>query len=838
MVLKRLFLKIALCIAYIILSCSNASAYNSMLEYENNMPPEAISYLSSIKECISLGKTMAAWVATAEMSNTSIPKSFSKEDVEEYMNSPGTNTVVTAAIARSAMYAVGYANFPIGTIAALFAMGIEIMIMLHLCNDVYVIEPHEWLNYKRNTLTCELDTDSQQIVNKHPDALTAEEVPFFFTCDPNWDSSTQTSVLPGSADEYKIGKMWGYVSQNSSYCTNGKLTPEDLEIMKPLIGYLPFVVHGDFFINSSSGRTRCEPEADEVHLAVANNEIITVAGIEYATYYRQDDAGKVKMCVGTPGTLTPLRLGCGGVAPPSEAQQLDQALKDYVAGTRCESFIFGRQDLVSLGTALGPVDEDGHRGKPVKEFLRSDFHITSTVVGCIKDMLLRVMINPQNLEGYGSTPFFQKVQDGMRKIVLAALVLYVTLLGIKVMSNPQLPNRGEVFMYIMKFVLVSYFTYSAAWYEVKDGEPVGLLPTLFNASEEIAAFFLQAQNETDPIGYCRYKFMGAPLLDQRSIPASSAGGVPTSGSLSQVKLTVWDLVDCKLVNYLNLGSCNYSLPGIIGGWIMGAAFFSGTEGFLLTLVAFIYCSMLLFVIFKFTHIFIMAAFVIAVLAIISPIVFCFALFEPTKQIFQTWMRMMLGYVLYPALLMAFIALMLGTFDAAFYGTLRTDQGIEFTAESACKKSDGTNIDSVSCATMRLIGADPCTVSPTDQSKRITHPEEISLIGEMDVVNGEVLTSYLNALLRLMLFVVLFYFFMGSVSGFLEILVGVQGLSNLAIGTLSAPGAVGRGLASTGAGVASLANAVRGKSDGDDKKDRSAAEKSAAKGGDSRGDSDL
>ncbi|MDJ1407220.1 MAG: hypothetical protein MRQ13_02350 [Candidatus Midichloria sp.] len=39
----------------------------------------------------------------------------------------------------------------------------------------------------------------------------------------------------------------------------------------------------------------------------------------------------------------------------------------------------------------------------------------------------------------------------------AALVLYVTLVGIKIITAAELPQRGELIMYVIKFGLVLYF---------------------------------------------------------------------------------------------------------------------------------------------------------------------------------------------------------------------------------------------------------------------------------------------------------------------------------------------------------------------------------------------
>ncbi|MDJ1257025.1 MAG: hypothetical protein MRQ12_06050, partial [Candidatus Midichloria mitochondrii] len=81
--------------------------------------------------------------------------------------------------------------------------------------------------------------------------------------------------------------------------------------------------------------------------------------------------------------------------------------------------------------------------------------------------------------------------------------------------------------------------------------------------------------DNDPIGFCQYQLEGFNLFGEREIPVSaviqstgtegaSSGYIlnqtlqPTMGFKDKVKITVWDLIDCKLLNYLNLGSCKYT----------------------------------------------------------------------------------------------------------------------------------------------------------------------------------------------------------------------------------------------------------------------------------------
>jgi type IV secretion system protein VirB6 len=349
-------------------------------------------------------------------------------------------------------------------------------------------------------------------------------------------------------------------------------------------------------------------------------------------------------------------------------------------------------------------------------------------------------------------------------------------------------------MYVIKFALLLYFATGNVWYEVKNGQKVGLYPSLLAASSEIAGFFMGAQNDNDPIGFCQYQLSGSNLFSEREIPVSAAMPSsgddnspsyilnkelkPTMGFKDRIKITVWDLVDCKVLNYLNLGSCKYSIAGLIGVWIIPASIFAGAKGFLLSLTSFIYCLMLLLIIFKFAHIFILSMFTLTILVLVSPIIICFGLFEYTKGIFQKWMSLVIGYILYQALLFAFVALMLATFDSVFFGDINLQDNRD-DIKKAC-----VGVDSVFCTTYDAIGVDPCSVNVGTTNSTLTETINLGPFGKFTILKSQYVGSYFDAVLKLMLFAFLFYMFLGSVSGFLAILTGVQDLGGMSKGSIN------------------------------------------------------
>ncbi|MBS0236128.1 MAG: type IV secretion system protein [Proteobacteria bacterium] len=862
--MRRKILSIAAGVALVLAPATlhHAHAYSGMIVFENAQEDKAGPKHT---DCATQRKSYADMDSYG---NTYIPGTITPDAIAALDSSAG-GTAVGSIAGR----AVGYTAFAAITGAAAIASGpaglvllaimaltflVEGKVVEDVCNNVYIMNPHEWLNIELNKIPqnntssqsgknmgCTYDAVGQTWANNAPGALTQTDVPYFYTCDPNLNTTSGTQVNPGDTNANMIGSFWGYAGSGSTYCNNSAVTTTVLDKMKDKIGGIVLVDTGNEAYRSFNARTRCNPQADGVTPVVmkAGTSYMMRGTIELNAYYKFDTSeGKTYICVAAPRLITPVRIGCSFVAPPTETPQLDRDLLDYISGTRCEYFLYGRKDLRGLGESLSETDEASHTGVPVKGFLKSDMHLTSTTVGCIKDMLIRVFISPVSMEGTQQIPFFGRVQNNLRQIVFAVLVLYVTLIGIKIMSAAQQPSRGDYIMFVVKFALVVYFTTAGAWYSINGNQVSGLLPAIMGAAEEFGDIFLQAQNTNDPVGFCNYKYNGKQILSQGTFPIP-AGGEGTAG-LPYVQMTIWDLIDCKVINYVNMGSCSYTLTGLFSVWFIGSAFWAGGSGFIFSIVCFIYTLMLMFIIFRFAHIYIMSLFVLAVLTLISPIILCFALFEATKQIFQTWIKMILGYMLYPALLMAFVALMLATFDAAFYGTIlqpgetisiNTDpcaQTLQNAAGETTVAGQRIN-DSARCVTyrnyMNKAGVEPCSISPSSLSANMLEEVDWKII-KFHVMKREYIDLYMKSMLKLMLFAILFYFFLGSVAQFLEILVGVQSLSGLAIGGMSALSPIVKGGQAAGWVGGKVSGAIKGA-------EKDAAESKAKKAAKSLADKD-
>jgi type IV secretion system protein VirB6 len=189
--------------------------------------------------------------------------------------------------------------------------------------------------------------------------------------------------------------------------------------------------------------------------------------------------------------------------------------------------------------------------------------------------------------------------------------------------------------------------------------------------------------------------------------------------------------------------------------------------------------------------------IITVLIFLAPLFIPFALFEVTKGIFQKWMTTIIGYLLYPALLFAFMALMFATFDQIYYGNLKipNESVNNFNVKLACE-----GVDSIYCFTMAdsiSNSNDACDLTSNPAARWITK-QKFSYIGSAKVLADGIADGLFPILLRLMLFAFLFFVFLGSVSRFMASLLSIQSL-DMAKGSINAFNVIG-GAAEMGAGA--------------------------------------
>jgi type IV secretory pathway VirB6-like protein len=131
-------------------------------------------------------------------------------------------------------------------------------------------------------------------------------------------------------------------------------------------------------------------------------------------------------------------------------------------------------------------------------------------------------------------------------------------------------------------------------------------------------------------------------------------------------MKLWDMIDCKLSSYLGLGLNDKNLdePRVLTTGI--TAIFSTEYGIPIFIFTIIFLVFIILIIIRVVHIYIMAIVGVSLLAYIAPLIIPAALFNYTKEIFNSWVTQIIGCLLQPVLMFAFMAFMLAAIDSVVY----------------------------------------------------------------------------------------------------------------------------------------------------------------------------
>jgi type IV secretion system protein VirB6 len=391
--------------------------------------------------------------------------------------------------------------------------------------------------------------------------------------------------------------------------------------------------------------------------------------------------------------------------------------------------------------------------------------ISSMVIQCVKESLYEVFMNPcsecstANLSGINLSTF-PKFQDAMRSTIRAAILLYVILFGIKIALGGDIPKKSDIFMFFMKFILVIYFSVGftpgsseltdCSKYEQKDGLSQFVLPAAMGTSRSFINYIITAAAATN--GLCNYN------------PSNYDGD-------NYEDLFIWDALDCRIAYYLGVANPN-SAPMLVQAFLMKMIFW----GFAAFQIMFVILSMvvalfLLSVTVYFVHYYVIALIVVTLVVYMGPIFIPMALFEKTKQYFDGWLRTLFAYTLQPAIIAAFLALMMGTFDQIYYGDCQfVEQKIIIPIPT--KVDDGSEygrIDFINKEVPYFIisSASKTAASCTDSFgyKMSTYMQSDSIAEQIigtffnyKMLSISFIKSAFNALVQIALFAYLFYHF--------------------------------------------------------------------------------
>ncbi|MBP7190375.1 MAG: type IV secretion system protein, partial [Rickettsiaceae bacterium] len=301
--------------------------------------------------------------------------------------------------------------------------------------------------------------------------------------------------------------------------------------------------------------------------------------------------------------------------------------------------------------------------------------MSSGIVSCVNQMLVNVLISPsicsfdQISQVYNdsakraSSPLY-RFQQKMGYAVTALLSLYVIITAMKMILGGEVPERGEMIKFVVKIILVTYFSIginfnnNASGFRY-DGMTEFILPFVFGGANELASIIMNLA----PSGLC--KFDMAKYDD------------------GYAYLALWDSLDCRVSNYLGLdGIADMTSSGANGNANFDALNFSVPPWIFLLIPAILtgnlsviglvlsYPFLVISVASYMVYSFIVCIISITILSILSPIFIPMVLFEYTKGYYDSWVKLIISFVLQPMVVAIFMITMFSVYDFGFFGSCK------------------------------------------------------------------------------------------------------------------------------------------------------------------------
>ncbi len=504
-----------------------------------------------------------------------------------------------------------------------------------------------------------------------------------------------------------------------------------------------------------------------------------------------------KLCLTMPTSRGAMPLICRNVDPDSALLAPDPDDTCSVTGSAC-SGVSRSQSLVNF---------------------------SGRSVDCLQETLDRVFHGGGECDTSPNaiTPLrsFAEFMDAFKVAIGAALIIYTMFFGFKLMLNKDQASLEKISMFVLKMLLVIYFTVGMGQTTIKNGVEYRengmtqlVLPILNSATTEFAEFVFNAA--------------GSPGLCQFDRDSYDAG---------YEYYSMWDALDCRLAYYFgqqvmyDMDASFHSLsrtagPG--GGtpvtWEQaadvdvqdeverrnsdGLMYFSVIMGFifggqiLVAIIGIIFGLIFMGIRFYFLSVYLVCMVTLYVMVYISPIFIPMVLFKKTKMYFDAWLRIVTSVVLQPAIIAGFIALLVTVYDNVYYGSCEFQRWDYETADAKFNTYEirTPSADVLSCT-------DSVGYKMTEHFRGKGWEQKNFTIFSYFIIGGgggELLLSMIS----MIMFVIIFYFILKQVS---EFAAGITGGPSVGGVTANPTGTIDKVIAGGAAVVALGKAAVKAKS---------------------------
>ncbi|AFB20677.1 type IV secretion system protein [Rickettsia canadensis] len=383
---------------------------------------------------------------------------------------------------------------------------------------------------------------------------------------------------------------------------------------------------------------------------------------------------KDRICVSTKGFTGDVPVGCKYMKEPFPKSMynnfMDVGDKDLIENTNKTPT--DPLALVSCSSAGGGCYQKAYNAS------KTAVVMTSPLIECIRQMIARLLISKDvcsfdnvsqviNLASRQDSALFQ-FQVRMYKIVAAFLTLYVMFFGFKLLLAGEVPPKSEYINFILKMIFVTYFSIginitpgSGSPYDRLDGMIQWAFPFLLDGINALASWVMNAA----PSNLCKF----------------NGPGISYDGSVSYIAL--WDALDCRVAHYLgldilstllvenayrshdflNFDFFSFSAPPYI--YLLIPAIISGNM--MLVSLALAYPLLVISVAAFMVNATIMCMISIVILGILAPLFVPMFLFTYTRNYFDSWVKLMISFLLQPMVVVTFMITMFSVYDYGFYG---------------------------------------------------------------------------------------------------------------------------------------------------------------------------
>ena len=285
----------------------------------------------------------------------------------------------------------------------------------------------------------------------------------------------------------------------------------------------------------------------------------------------------------------------------------------------------------------------------------------------------------------GQKSFFQTIQEHLQTAIKLVMTIAITVAGIAVLLSGTPWDKKTIIMFIIKLGLVSYFALGTAWQDY-------FFRGVSGASTDLAQIFMRLDQDktADDQDGCQF-----PRFNHAFVDGVTPGSKYDSPSypLGKEYLQIWDMLDCKIARALGFGP-EVSVPNLIV--MILAGLISNGLGLVFFIATFIFAFYLIALTVRALHIFLISSMAITIMIYVSPITITACLFKKTESIFKSWRTNLVGFVLQPVILFAYLGILITIFDKTMIGDAKfTGDGKANPKHIDCSVGDAGN-NSIYC----------------------------------------------------------------------------------------------------------------------------------------------